>query len=278
MRDYGKIHSSFWTSDDLRGLSDTGRLLASYLLTSPHTNQIGCFRLPDGYVCDDLNWPSERVREGFDELSNKGFAAREDATKWVLIYKFLKWNQIENPNQAKSAEKQFDQVPAACSLRTPLAVAFAEFSRFPVLTAKPLHKGSPTLAEPSQEPFLEPFRNQEQEQEQEQEMEQEQEQEKEQRASADAPPFKFTMAKFPEFWAAYPDKTGKGAAEKAFAKVSKSRDVEFADLMAGLERYKQLKPEWKAWCNPATWLNQKRWGDDHAEQPIRAGPKWAQTA
>ncbi|ECL8497802.1 hypothetical protein FTY95_05685 [Salmonella enterica] len=50
MRDYGKVNSSFWTSESIRSLSDDGRMLSLYLLTSPHANMTGCFRLPDGYL------------------------------------------------------------------------------------------------------------------------------------------------------------------------------------------------------------------------------------
>lgn len=33
MRDYGKVHTSFWISDDMRRISDDARLLALYLLS-----------------------------------------------------------------------------------------------------------------------------------------------------------------------------------------------------------------------------------------------------
>ena len=69
MRDYGKVHTSFWISDGMRRVSDGARLLALYLLTGQHTNMNGCFRLPDGYVSEDLNWTSERVAKGFKELA-----------------------------------------------------------------------------------------------------------------------------------------------------------------------------------------------------------------
>lgn len=86
MRDYGKVNSSFWTSESIRSLSDDGRMLSLYLLTSPHANMTGCFRLPDGYVCEDLQWDKNRVSEGFEELSRNGFAIRDKATgdfKWL---------------------------------------------------------------------------------------------------------------------------------------------------------------------------------------------------
>ena len=123
MRDYGRVYSSFWTSADMRDLSDDGRLLALYLLSGPHGTIAGVCRLPDGYVCEDLGWTSRRVSEGFRELFKKGFANRCETTKWAWIRKFLAWNRPENPNQWKAARKLVSQIPPQCAWK-------AEFSAF----------------------------------------------------------------------------------------------------------------------------------------------------
>ncbi len=112
MRDYGRVYSNFWQSPETRALTEDGRTLALYLLTSPHANLIGCFRLPDAYAADDLQWASERVSEGFRELVLAGFVARDSSTQWVLIHKYLKWNSFENANVAKAAVKAYELVPS----------------------------------------------------------------------------------------------------------------------------------------------------------------------
>lgn len=111
MRDYGKVFSTFWTSATTRSLSEDGRALALYLITSPHTNMIGVFRLPDGYVCEDLQWSSERVSKGFQNCLVNGFATRSEPSKWVVIHKHLVWNPVDNPNQAKAALKLAEAIP-----------------------------------------------------------------------------------------------------------------------------------------------------------------------
>lgn len=78
------------------------------------------------------------------------------------------------------------------------------------------------------------------------------------------PPSSPSLFSFARFWEAYPHKVGKGAAERSFDRVRKSGKVAFAELMAGLERYKATKPAEREWCNPATWLNQRRWEDKPA--------------
>jgi hypothetical protein len=163
MRDYGKVHTTFWSSTTTRNLSEDGRALALYLLTSPHSTITGVFRLPDGYVCDDMQWSSERVAEGFAELFRKGFANRCETTKWVWISKHLKWNEPENPNQRKSAAKVALSIPDECVWK---ADFIGEWGGFLGIEWQPLPNPSRTVPEP--------FLNQKQEQEQEQKQKQEQ--------------------------------------------------------------------------------------------------------
>ncbi|WP_326999514.1 hypothetical protein [Comamonas testosteroni] len=115
MRDYGKVHTAFWSSSSIGELSEDARMLALYLLTCPHGTIAGVFRIPDGYACEDLKWSSERVAEGFAELFRKGFANRCETTKWVWVVKHFDWNPLENPNQRKSAVKVALQIPAGCA-------------------------------------------------------------------------------------------------------------------------------------------------------------------
>lgn len=111
MREYGRVSSNFWEAAHDRGLSDQAKLLAVYLLTGPHTTLLGCFRLPDGYVADDLGWNLETVSTRFGELIEKGFIKRDAFSKWVLYCGFLATNRIENPNQATAAAKLYRQLP-----------------------------------------------------------------------------------------------------------------------------------------------------------------------
>lgn len=155
MRDYGKVHTSFWTSETIRSLSDDGRMLAFYLMTSPHSTIAGVFRLPDGYVCEDMQWTPERVAQAFAELFANRFANRCETTKWVWVAKHLEWNPPENPNQRKSAAKVAQSVPTECAWKL-------DFMR---VCGPLLGLDQPQQANPS-ETVGEPFANQEQEQEQ----------------------------------------------------------------------------------------------------------------
>lgn len=158
MREYGKVHSSFWSSPSIRGLSDDGKMLALYLLTSPHSNIIGAFRLPDGYACEDLEWSSERVAKGFAELLSNGFANRCETTKWVWVVKHLDWNPPENPNQRKSAAKIAGTIPDQCAWKPVFIEVCGD-----LIGLEPTPKPNPC------ETVSEPLLNQKQKQEQKQE-------------------------------------------------------------------------------------------------------------
>lgn len=155
MRDYGKVHTSFWSSSTVADMSQGARMLALYLLTSPHSNITGVFRLPDGYAMEDLKWTAERVSEGFAELFEKGFANRCETTKWVWIVKHLEWNKPENPNQRKAAKKIALGVPDGCGWKLDFMRVWGESLEIDVADF-----GSPC------ETVSKPLLNQEQEQEQ----------------------------------------------------------------------------------------------------------------
>lgn len=111
MREYGQIQTSYWTDPDIQPLSDQAKILGAYLLTGTHSNGIGCYRLPQGYVMEDLNWSFETISKSFGELLEIGFIQQDNRTGWVFIPKFLHWNPIRNPNVATKITKEFHSVP-----------------------------------------------------------------------------------------------------------------------------------------------------------------------
>ncbi|MDR3490990.1 MAG: conserved phage C-terminal domain-containing protein [Gammaproteobacteria bacterium] len=120
MRIYGSIQISFWENSDIQLLSDQSKLLAIYLLTGPHSNMLGCFRLPDGYITEDLNWEIKNAKNSFNKLSEIDFLTRDYDSSWVAIHHFLKWNPIQNPRQGIGIQKLFDIVPTKSIVFKPL--------------------------------------------------------------------------------------------------------------------------------------------------------------
>lgn len=88
----------------------------------------------------------------------------------------------------------------------------------------------------------------------------------------------FPEAEFGLFWTAYPRKTAKQAARKAFAKAVKVVNI---DAMLAAVRAHAASRQWRDGVIPhaATWLNQARWDDD-MKIPRSAADKidWAKEA
>jgi hypothetical protein len=51
---YSNVHTRMWYAKDFKELDDEEKLLFIYLITSPHSNSAGYYRLPLGYVSSDL--------------------------------------------------------------------------------------------------------------------------------------------------------------------------------------------------------------------------------
>jgi len=71
--------------------------------------------------------------------------------------------------------------------------------------------------------------------------------------------------RFDQFWSAYPKKTGKGAAKKAWAKINPSAAL-LQKILTALE-WQTKSEQWtkdrgQFIPNPATYLNQERWEDE----------------
>lgn len=81
-------------------------------------------------------------------------------------------------------------------------------------------------------------------------------------------------ARFDMFWANYPKKVGKVAAQKAFDKIRPSSEL-FSQMLTAIKQ-QRASPQWtrdngQYIPNPATWLNQGRWDDEPAAAPAGGG-------
>lgn len=96
-------------------------------------------------------------------------------------------------------------------------------------------------------------------------------------------PPKGVAAGFAEFWSAYPLKKAKATAEKAWAKLKPSAELQ-ASILSAIAAHK-LSADWmrdggQYIPHPTTWLNQRRWEDEvtpyearqhaHGNRPVSA--------
>ena len=101
MRTYGKVKIAFWEDDKIAGLNDEAKLLALYCLTGEHSNAIGCFRLPIGYIETDLRWDKAKAERALTCLTESGFALYDEDSHYLLMPRYLEHNPIENSRVGK---------------------------------------------------------------------------------------------------------------------------------------------------------------------------------
>lgn len=140
---YQKIRVIIWNDEKFINLSQEAKLLFLYLLTSTHSNSIGLYVLPKGYILADLEWTDKQLSKPFAELLDKGFVLYDDRVRLLFIQNHLKHNPLENPNQVKAAIKILKGLP-----KSPIMTAFKK------LLHKPLHK---PLLEVLEEGYSEPI-------------------------------------------------------------------------------------------------------------------------
>lgn len=128
MREYGQIQCSFWSDPDIQGVSDDAKLIALYLLSGPHSNGLGCYRMPDGYIQADTGMTTQTISKGFAELFGIGFCYRCESTKFVLLPKFLKWNPVANQNVGSARVKEFKAIPEKFTYYSELCVSMLEYA------------------------------------------------------------------------------------------------------------------------------------------------------
>lgn len=127
MREYGQLQIEFWSDPKVLQLSDQAKILMVYLITGPHSNSLGCMRVPTGYIQDDLNWERDTVETRCEELVKQGLVHRDWKTGWTLLPRFLKHNPPANNSVAANLEKLFRKVPDEVAIYPSLVEALASY-------------------------------------------------------------------------------------------------------------------------------------------------------
>lgn len=108
---YTKIEEQFWKDNKIIKLSFKARYLMMYLLTSPHRNILCYYFLPKPYACFDLGFSEEEFDLAMGELIEAERVFYDEKANVVFVKNYLKYNQLENQNQVKSAVGKIIDIP-----------------------------------------------------------------------------------------------------------------------------------------------------------------------
>ncbi|MGB8364922.1 MAG: hypothetical protein ACLQUZ_15655 [Rhizomicrobium sp.] len=111
MRSFTMVSPMIWLSARFRKLPDDAKLLFLYLLSCPHQNSAGVFRLTAGYACDDLTpWDSEKFQRSKNALVKAGMVQVDDATEEILIELWFKHSPPTSGATYIGIEKQIRSI------------------------------------------------------------------------------------------------------------------------------------------------------------------------
>jgi hypothetical protein len=108
---YQRIFTSIWQDEKVLQLSEDGRVLFLYILTSPHSNSLGLYVLLKQYILGDLGWDNKRLDKPFAELISQGLIDYDEKNRLILVENHLKHNPIANLNQVKANVKLTLRMP-----------------------------------------------------------------------------------------------------------------------------------------------------------------------
>jgi hypothetical protein len=104
-REFTKVSPAVWASKRFHALTERGRLLYFYCLTSPHVTSCGVYRLPDAYAASDLGWSVDEYRRERDALIAGGLVDFDTETSEVLIERWFRHNAPMNPDHATGTRR-----------------------------------------------------------------------------------------------------------------------------------------------------------------------------
>ena len=149
MRRYSKISTSLWVSSQKwrkLGHDDLARLLYFYLHTCTHANTIGTYVLPLAYVCTDMGWSEQQVKETIAKLEAAGLVVYDDAESVVHIPGAMSKDPPTNAKHAKGMATEIHSLPAGIA-RNMCVLEFKEQKHYDE------SHGVDTLSIPYQIPF-----------------------------------------------------------------------------------------------------------------------------
>ena len=116
MRIYGKVKIAFWYDQKIIATDDSVKLLALYCKTGKHSNAIGCYRLPLGYIQTDLGWSTEKAKTCLQTLIAIGFIKYDEETQFLFMPDYLEENPIENSRVGKMCVDLVNDVMCSSTL------------------------------------------------------------------------------------------------------------------------------------------------------------------
>lgn len=116
MSRYRTVDVRLWSDRRFLALTDDGRLLWLFLLTTPARLAVpGVIVGGEAMLAEQLGWEVERYRKGYQELLTKGLKVRSEG-RVMWLANALKYQKIAGPKAMAGMAKVWDDIPE-CELK-----------------------------------------------------------------------------------------------------------------------------------------------------------------
>src|SRR5437667_12727582 len=98
MRDFAKLAPQFWigtTGRKLHRECPEATVLATYLISGPHSTMLGLYYLPKIYLAHETGLGTEGTSKGLARAIEAGFCLYDDASEMVFIPEMAKFQIAE---------------------------------------------------------------------------------------------------------------------------------------------------------------------------------------
>lgn len=256
-RVYRIIDTRFWTDDKVvEDFSPEDKLFFLYLMTNPHSTQLGIYHINKRIMAFETGYSTEAVKVLLDRFEhNYGIIRYSEETSEVAIKNFLKYSISTG---GKPVEDLLTQEIEKVKDVTLLTFVYDNLEGVEDLNAT-VKKILPLLND-----------NDKQKQKQKQKSLPKSLHDSSNDSSNDSSTKSSNDSlkeEFDELWKLYPRKEGKSNAEKAYIKARKEgipkEEIE-QGILDYLAHIKTANIEGKYILHGSTWFNQRRWTDDHS--------------
>ncbi len=105
---YRNLHVSFWNDTKvIDEMTTEDRYFMLYLLSNPHTNQVGCYEISIRDISKEIGYTEECIKKLIDRFDKKLKVAKySKKTKELLVLNWYKYNWTSSPKVRACIEKE----------------------------------------------------------------------------------------------------------------------------------------------------------------------------
>lgn len=105
---YRNVHVSFWNDTKvIDEMTPEDRYFMLYLLSNPHTNQVGCYEISVRDISKEMGYTEESIKKLLERFEKKLKVAKySKKTKELLIMNWYKYNWTSSPKVRACIEKE----------------------------------------------------------------------------------------------------------------------------------------------------------------------------